>query len=102
VRRCHAALPEISTLILLFNVFSAAWRCNSPYHQRSILAHGSEHSSNVSTQAIFRSIKFKMTDSDSCPLPFNRNLTPELTGREASNQAFNLTDESQADSAPVE
>jgi hypothetical protein len=28
--------------------------------------------------------------------------TPELTGREESNQAFNLADERQAISAPVE
>jgi hypothetical protein len=30
------------------------------------------------------------------------NLTPELTGREELYQAFNLADERQADSAPVE
>jgi hypothetical protein len=30
------------------------------------------------------------------------NLTPELTGREESKQAFNLADESRAISAPVE
>jgi hypothetical protein len=31
-----------------------------------------------------------------------KSITPELTGREVSNQAFNLADEKQADSAPVE
>ena len=31
-----------------------------------------------------------------------QRLTLELTGREVSNQAFNLADERQADSAPVQ
>jgi len=31
-----------------------------------------------------------------------KQLTPELTGRETLNQAFNLADEKPADSAPVQ
>jgi hypothetical protein len=34
--------------------------------------------------------------------PAAQSLTPELTGREVLYQAFNLANESQADSAPVE
>ena len=30
------------------------------------------------------------------------DITPELTGRESTNQAFNLADDIQANSAPVE
>jgi hypothetical protein len=32
----------------------------------------------------------------------HRNLTPELTGREGLREAFNLADDIQAISAPVE
>jgi hypothetical protein len=37
-----------------------------------------------------------------CRLITKSNLTPELTGREGLHQAFNLANEKQADSAPVQ
>jgi hypothetical protein len=50
VRRDHSALPEPSLLIVSLNSPAAAWRFNSPIHQCSIHARGSEHSSWSSTQ----------------------------------------------------
>jgi len=47
VRLSHSALPDLSTLILSFNAPRAAWRFNSPKHQLSILARGSQHSSSA-------------------------------------------------------
>jgi hypothetical protein len=52
-------------LMLLFNIFSAAWRCNFSLPRLSVFVRGSGHPGNVSTQAIFRSLKFKRADSGS-------------------------------------
>jgi hypothetical protein len=54
VRLSHSAFPELPLSILSFNSPTAAWPFNAPYHQRSIPAQGSPHSSNLSTQVIFR------------------------------------------------
>jgi hypothetical protein len=50
VRRHHSAAPDRSTLILSFNVATAAGRCNLPSHQLSLPARGSQHSRLSSTQ----------------------------------------------------
>ncbi|OLE53675.1 MAG: hypothetical protein AUG51_12505 [Acidobacteria bacterium 13_1_20CM_3_53_8] len=54
VRLNLSALLELSMLILPFNATSALWRFNYHEHQRSIRARGSQHSSSISIQAIFR------------------------------------------------
>ena len=51
VRRDHSAFPDLALTILAFNAPDADWRFNSPEHQRSLSARGSQHSSNMSTQA---------------------------------------------------
>jgi hypothetical protein len=85
-RRNHSASPEPSRLILSFNEPTATWRFYLRLHQHSILARGSQHPSSISTQdKSFASIKFKISEPDSCVLPFNRNLTPSIT-----RHAFNL------------
>jgi hypothetical protein len=50
VHRSHYVALEPSRLILAFNSFSAAWRFNSPYHQRPMQGRGSQHSNCISLQ----------------------------------------------------
>jgi hypothetical protein len=102
VRRSHSVSPDHSPLISPVNATSAAWRFIWPLQQRSKLARAPIIQATSSFNYCFGLSRFKTIDSKVWPLLFNRNLTLELTGREAPNQAFNLADENQADSAPVE
>ena len=47
----HSALPDPALSILTFNTSDAAGRFNSPQHKLALAARGSQHSSNISTQA---------------------------------------------------
>jgi hypothetical protein len=62
------------------------------------MKHMAQHSAATATSACLeRDLISKLLSKHS-----NEHLTPELTGREELYQAFNLANERQADSAPVE
>ena len=60
--RSHATLPDPALSILSFNAPDAARRFNSPNHQLTIRARGSQHPSGMSIQEITAALKFKTTD----------------------------------------
>jgi hypothetical protein len=53
------------------------------------------HRPSIARAATLNVNRFKLS-------PAAQHLTPELTGRDTTNQAFNLADDRQADSAPVQ
>ena len=84
-----SAFPELSSLILLFNTTTAAWRFNATEHQLSstrarLIAFNLHEPSTL----ISRLIKIQDCRFNLGAEPFNRNLTPELTRPRAGIQSL--------------